>query len=165
MAAAVKVDKDAGGADTAARGKVVPLGRERGRAPSGQLVTVAVRRAQAGDRGALAFLYARFADDVYCYVRSLLRDRREAEEVTRQVFAKLALAIGEYEEHDVPFLAWVFRVARNLAVDHLRLQGLTQRPNGQQKAAHDRSPSPRSVPLGGGTPGVAHDAIAVDAAR
>jgi RNA polymerase sigma-70 factor (ECF subfamily) len=87
-----------------------------------QRVSLAVRRAQEGDREALGFLYTRYADDVYGYVRSIVRDQHEAEDVTQQVFAKLIRVIGKYEEREVPFFAWVLRVARNLAVDHLRRQ-------------------------------------------
>jgi RNA polymerase sigma-70 factor (ECF subfamily) len=85
-----------------------------------QRVSQAVRRAQRGDREALGFLYARYADNVYGYVRSIVHDSHEAEDVTQQVFAKLIHVIGKYEERDVPFFAWILRVARNLAVDHLR---------------------------------------------
>jgi RNA polymerase sigma-70 factor (ECF subfamily) len=85
-----------------------------------RLVSRAVRRAQAGDREALGFLYVRYADNVCGYVRSIVHDPHEAEDVTQQVFAKLIGAIGKYEEREVPFLAWILRVARNMAVDHLR---------------------------------------------
>jgi RNA polymerase sigma-70 factor, ECF subfamily len=85
-------------------------------------VSQAVRRAQAGDREALGFLYTCYADNVHGYVRSIVHDPHEAEDVTQQVFAKLIHVIGKYEERDVPFFAWVLRVARNLAVDHLRRQ-------------------------------------------
>ena len=87
-------------------------------------VSQAVRRAQAGDREALGFLYTCYADNVHGYVRSIVHDPHEAEDVTQQVFAKLIHVIGKYEERDVPFFAWVLRVARNLAVDHLRRQRL-----------------------------------------
>jgi RNA polymerase sigma-70 factor, ECF subfamily len=87
-------------------------------------VSQAVRRAQGGDREALGFLYACYADNVHGYVRSIVHDPHEAEDVTQQVFAKLIHVIGKYEERDVPFFAWVLRVARNLAVDHLRRQRL-----------------------------------------
>ncbi len=82
----------------------------------------AIRRAQCGDREALGFLYARHADDVYDYVHGILDDHNEAEDVTQRVFAKLIHAIGRYEARDVPFLAWVLRVARDLATDRLRSQ-------------------------------------------
>jgi RNA polymerase sigma-70 factor (ECF subfamily) len=87
-----------------------------------RLVRRAVKRAQEGDRAALGFLYARYADDVCGYVRSIVRDQHEAEDVTQHVFAKLIRVIGKYEERDVPFFAWILRVARNVAVDHLRRQ-------------------------------------------
>jgi RNA polymerase sigma-70 factor, ECF subfamily len=84
------------------------------------MVAVAVARAQRGDRDALGFLYARYADSVYGYVRSIVRDHHVAEDVTQHVFAKLMSVIGKYEEQSVPFLSWVLRVARNAALDHLR---------------------------------------------
>jgi RNA polymerase sigma-70 factor, ECF subfamily len=85
-------------------------------------VSQAIKRAQAGDREALGFLYARYADNVHGYVRSIVHDAYEAEDVTQQVFAKLIHVIGKYEERDVPFFAWILRVARNVALDHLRRQ-------------------------------------------
>jgi RNA polymerase sigma-70 factor, ECF subfamily len=81
-----------------------------------------IRRAQTGDREALGFLYARYADDIHRYVRSIVRDTHEAEDVTQQVFAKLFHVIGSYEERNVPFFAWIVRVARNVAIDHVRQQ-------------------------------------------
>ncbi|HTU77625.1 MAG TPA: sigma-70 family RNA polymerase sigma factor [Solirubrobacteraceae bacterium] len=86
------------------------------------LVSHAVRRAQQGDRQALGFLYARYADNVYGYVRSIVHDPYEAEDVTQHVFAKLIHVIGKYEQRDVPFFAWILRVSRNVAVDHIRRQ-------------------------------------------
>jgi RNA polymerase sigma-70 factor, ECF subfamily len=89
-----------------------------------RLVPRAVAMAQRGDREAIAFLYARFADDIYSYVRSIVRDHHEAEDVTQHVFAKLIGVIGSYRECEVPFFAWMLRVARNVAIDHLRGQRL-----------------------------------------
>jgi RNA polymerase sigma-70 factor (ECF subfamily) len=89
-----------------------------------RLVSRAVRQAQAGDRDALGFLYARYADNIYGYVRSIVHDHHEAEDVTQHVFAKLINVIGKYQEHDVPFFAWMLRVARNAAVDHIRQRRL-----------------------------------------
>ncbi|HEY1276641.1 MAG TPA: sigma-70 family RNA polymerase sigma factor [Thermoleophilaceae bacterium] len=66
------------------------------------------------------FLYVRFADDVCGYVRSIVRDSHEAEDITQNVFAKLMTAIHKYERRDVPFAAWILRVARNVALDHVR---------------------------------------------
>ena len=85
-----------------------------------RVVSQAVARAKEGDREAVRFLYLRYADNVYGYVRSIVRDDYEAEDVTQHVFAKLMTVIGKYEERDVAFSAWIIRVARNVAVDHMR---------------------------------------------
>ncbi len=84
------------------------------------LVAQAVARAKEGDQTALHFLYVRFADDVCGYVRSIVRDSHEAEDITQNVFAKLMTAIHRYEQREVPFAAWILRVARNVALDHIR---------------------------------------------
>lgn len=80
----------------------------------------AVARAKAGDAEGLHYLYVRYADDVLRYVASFIRDHHEAEDITQNVFAKLMTAIKKYEQREVPFDAWILRVARNAALDHLR---------------------------------------------
>jgi RNA polymerase sigma-70 factor, ECF subfamily len=84
------------------------------------LVLDAVIRAKEGDQDALRFLYLRFADNVYGYVCSIVRDEHDAEDVTQQVFTKLSGALGRYEPRAVPFSAWILRVAHNAAIDHVR---------------------------------------------
>jgi RNA polymerase sigma-70 factor (ECF subfamily) len=87
---------------------------------SRRFVDRAVNRAKQGDQEALRFLYIRYADNVYGYVASLLHDDHEAEDVTQHVFAKLMTVLPKYEPREVPFSAWILRVARNVAVDHMR---------------------------------------------
>jgi RNA polymerase sigma-70 factor, ECF subfamily len=80
----------------------------------------AVRLAQAGDMEAIDFLYLRYKNSIYGYVLSIMHNEYDAEDVTQHVFLKLISVIGSYERRRVPFTAWVIRVARNVAVDHLR---------------------------------------------
>ena len=91
-----------------------------GGSEEGRLVRQAVSPGEAGRREGIHFLYVRFHDDVLRYVNSLVRDYHEAEDITHNVFAKLMTAITKYEERAVPFTAWIMRVARNAALDHLR---------------------------------------------
>lgn len=91
-------------------------------AADNELVSKAVRRAKEGDMDALHFLFVRYADDVLGYVRSFVHDHHEAEDITQNVFAKLMTAIRKYEERDVPFAAWILRVARNAALDQMRVR-------------------------------------------
>jgi RNA polymerase sigma-70 factor (ECF subfamily) len=85
-----------------------------------ELVLAAVRRAKLGDQDAIRFLYLRYADNVYGYVCSIVRDEHEAEDVTQGIFAKLLTALERYEPRSVPFSAWILRIAHNAAIDHMR---------------------------------------------
>ena len=86
---------------------------------------LAVARAKSGDRDALTFLYTTYSHNVYGYVRSILRDDHEAEDVTQHVFAKLLTTLVKYDNRGVPFFAWLLRLAHNAAIDHLRANRLT----------------------------------------
>lgn len=85
-----------------------------------RLVQDAVAHAKAGDPEGLHFLYLRYAPDVERYVNSVVHDIHEAEDITQGVFAKLITTIGKYEQREVPFTAWILRVARNAALDYMR---------------------------------------------
>jgi len=96
------------------------------RSPASMVATIsAVARAKEGDRDALHFLYVHYSGQVYGYVRSIVRDSDDAEDVTQHVFAKLITALGKYDERGVPFFAWLLRLARNAAVDSLRQRRAT----------------------------------------
>ena len=83
-------------------------------------VSLAVSRAKMGDREALRDLYVIYAGNVYGYVRSILHDDHEAEDVTQQVFTKLITHLDRYDECGAPFFSWLARMAHNVAIDHLR---------------------------------------------
>ncbi|HWF51165.1 MAG TPA: RNA polymerase sigma factor [Solirubrobacteraceae bacterium] len=86
---------------------------------------LAVARAKEGDREAFQFLYVRYANNIYGYVRSIVRDDHEAEDVTQHVFAKLMTSIVKYDDRGIPFFAWLARFARNVAIDHMRVNRAT----------------------------------------
>ena len=85
---------------------------------------LAVARAKEGDQEALRFLYVSYSNNIYGYVRSIVRDEHEAEDVTQHVFAKLMTTIVKYDDRGVPFFAWLLRLARNVAIDHIRANRL-----------------------------------------
>jgi RNA polymerase sigma-70 factor, ECF subfamily len=80
----------------------------------------AVARAREGDRAAAEYCYMRFAGDVQRYVQSIVHEPHDAEDVTHNVFVKLFGCIERYDERIAPFSAWLLRIARNAALDHLR---------------------------------------------
>jgi RNA polymerase sigma-70 factor (ECF subfamily) len=84
------------------------------------IVLSAVTRAKQGDADSMRYLYLRYADNVYGYVCSIVRDEHEAEDITQQIFAKLLHALQRYEPRTVPFSAWILRIAHNAAIDAMR---------------------------------------------
>lgn len=85
-----------------------------------RVVRRAVARAKEGDEEALRVLYLKYSDNVYGYVRSIVRDHHDAEDITQHVFAKLMTVLVKYDQRSVPFLGWLLRLAHNAAIDHLR---------------------------------------------
>jgi RNA polymerase sigma-70 factor, ECF subfamily len=83
-------------------------------------VRVLVDRARNGDRLALEELYLLHFDRIYSYLHMSVGSRHDAEDLTTQTFVKMLEAIGRFQWRSVPFSAWLFRIAHNLAMDHFR---------------------------------------------
>jgi RNA polymerase sigma factor (sigma-70 family) len=65
-------------------------------------------------------LYERAFPRVYRYVVSLMRDRATAEDVTAQAFERAYRKRASYRASRGSTEAWLFRIARNAALDELR---------------------------------------------
>jgi RNA polymerase sigma-70 factor (ECF subfamily) len=85
----------------------------------------AIESARRGDTDALSYLYTQYAPGVFAYVRRMLRNDYDAQDVTQQVFVKLATSLDKYDSQRADFPAWMLRMAHNAAVDHLRKHRLT----------------------------------------
>ncbi len=79
-----------------------------------------VQRAIVRDAPAFAELYDRHVVRVYRHIYYLVNDAREAEDLTAQTFLKAWEAIDRYNERGAPIIAWLLRIAHNLAVSYLR---------------------------------------------
>ena len=80
-----------------------------------------VVRAQQGDRAAFAALYEEYSPLVYRFLRRRLDGADEnVEDLTEDVFVKVYEKLDRYVERGLPFSAWVYRIAHNHLVDHLR---------------------------------------------
>ena len=78
-----------------------------------------VAQLRRGDPNALADLLARYQNRLYRYLLRLGRDPATAEDLFQQTWLRVAQSIRQFDpRHN--FEAWLFRVARNLAIDHLR---------------------------------------------
>ena len=72
-----------------------------------------------GDMEAFHTLYQRHKGRVLGFLVARLEDRSEAEDVFQAVFGKLHAARQRYRQ-EIPFLAWIFTIARNASIDHVR---------------------------------------------
>jgi RNA polymerase sigma-70 factor (ECF subfamily) len=110
-----------------------------GRSGAYEGVRVLVQRAQSGDREALEELYLLHFDRIYSYLHLSVGNRHDAEDLTTQTFLKMLEAIGRFRWQAVPFSAWLFRIAHNLAMDHFRASRRVQ--------AEEEVPEPRGAEL------------------
>ena len=77
--------------------------------------------AQQGDQTAFASLYEQYSPLVYRFLRRRLDGSDEVvEDLTEDVFVKVYEKLDRYVERGLPFTAWLYRLAHNHLVDHLR---------------------------------------------
>lgn len=81
-----------------------------------------IQRAKALDEAALATLYERYYQGIYRYVYYRVSDSALAEDLCGDIFLKMLHGITSYSIQGIPFSAWLYRIARNRVIDHLRRQ-------------------------------------------
>ena len=81
-----------------------------------------VEAARGGDEMALSRLYEHYFPKVFRYVNSRLAAAEDAEDVTEEIFLRVIHNLGSFTWRGLPFGAWLFRIARNEVVSHVRKQ-------------------------------------------
>jgi RNA polymerase sigma-70 factor (ECF subfamily) len=84
-----------------------------------------VARAVKRDAAAFGILYETHLDRIFRYIFYRVGSNSETEDLTEQVFLKAWEAIDRYEARGVPFVAWLYRLAHNLVIDHYRARRVT----------------------------------------
>lgn len=82
-----------------------------------------VERAAGGDFRAFGELYSIYLDRIYRYVFYQVKDKMTAEDLTEEIFLKAWKAVKSYKGKGQSFSAWLYRIARNHAIDDLRARG------------------------------------------
>jgi RNA polymerase sigma-70 factor (ECF subfamily) len=65
-------------------------------------------------------LYDSHCQAVFLYFKARLGYQQTAEDLTGEVFRRMLTGLPRYRAIDLPFRAWLFRIAHNLLVDHYR---------------------------------------------
>ena len=82
-----------------------------------------VALAQHGREPAYRELIRRYERPVFSLVYRMVRDRELAEDLTQDTFIKVLSHIEKYRS-EFKFSSWLFKIANNVAVDHLRRRQL-----------------------------------------
>ena len=79
-----------------------------------------VAEAKAGDAEAFGAIFDAYAGPIYRFIASRVNHPSDAEDLTQLVFVKALEALPRYEARGIPFGGWLFRLARNTVIDHVR---------------------------------------------
>ncbi len=82
-----------------------------------------VARARAGEEAAYRELIRRYERPIFSLLFRMVRDRELAEDLAQETFVKALNAIESYRP-EFKFSSWIFKIANNAAIDHLRRREL-----------------------------------------
>ena len=103
-----------------------------------------VARLRQGDPEALDPLLARYQNRLYRYLLRLVRDQATAEDLFQQTWLRVVEKVHQYDALR-SFEAWLFALAHNLAIDHLR----RYRPESLDELLSPDEPRHRQFPSAG----------------
>ena len=75
-----------------------------------------VKHAQAGNMAAVAELYDRHRPRIFRYIRFKVADTQMAQDLTGEVFLRMVDNLPGFRPMEVPFTAWLYRIAQNLVI-------------------------------------------------
>jgi RNA polymerase sigma-70 factor, ECF subfamily len=79
-----------------------------------------INRAKAGDSQAISQLYRANAQMIYRYIAYRVPTTADAEDLTSEVFMRMLEGLPAYEIMEVPFEAWLYRIASHRIADFYR---------------------------------------------
>src|SRR6266576_27033 len=82
-----------------------------------------IRWAREGHERAYRELVRRYERPIFSLIYRMVRDRELAEDLAQETFVKALNAIESYRP-EFKFSSWIFKIANNAAIDHLRRREL-----------------------------------------
>jgi len=78
-----------------------------------------IQLARQGDKGAFRILVEAYQDRLFGLTLSLVHNREQAEDLCQEIFVKAYFALSSFEGQSA-FFTWLYRIASNHCLDHLR---------------------------------------------
>jgi RNA polymerase sigma-70 factor, ECF subfamily len=82
--------------------------------------TALLKQAKEGCAEAFGEIYGCYAPRIFRFLYAQLNDRLDAEDLTEEVFFKTWKALPDYQQKGAPFSAFLYKIASNTLVSHLR---------------------------------------------
>ena len=98
-----------------------------------------IERAKKGDVRAFNQLVLHYQNAVYNFACRMMGDGDSADDVTQETFVAVYRSIHSYREGE--FRAWLFRIARNKSLDHIRKRQRHPEPSLDQLTEENDSPT------------------------
>lgn len=100
-------------------------------------LTAAVLAAQDGDEGAFRTVYRAVHPRLLGYMRTLVGDA-DAEDVASEAWLQIARDLDRFSGDADRFRGWAARIARNRALDHIRMRGRRPAVGGDETELTDK---------------------------
>ena len=101
---------------------------------------ILMRHLARGDKNAAGVLYSRYHKKLYGYFLRMTKDTEAARDLTQNVFLKVIRYSHSWKDDKV-FAYWLFRIARNILIDHAKgarqFYGLEEEPEVAEMGLED----------------------------
>lgn len=120
-----------------------PSAQDLAAAPVGADITALIRAAQAGDRAAFEALVCQFDRALLQLSRRLAATEQDAQEIYQETFLKAYRSLHRFR-FECAFSTWLYRIAANTNLDHLRRRAVRKEVSTAGSGAEGESPLPEA---------------------
>lgn len=85
-----------------------------------------LEQAAQGNADAFGIIYEKHAETIYRFINGHVYNALDAEDLTVEVFFRAWRSLPRFTQRGVPFIAYLFRIARNALTDHYRKSAQNQ---------------------------------------
>lgn len=104
-----------------------------------------IRAYRKGDNQAFEQLLKRYERPLFSFIFRYVHDKQTAEDLFQQIWIKVLKALDSYDERG-QFGSWLFGIANNNCIDHLRSKAVSSRDDVAGEAGFDQFSSEEPLP-------------------
>lgn len=79
-----------------------------------------IKKAQTGDSSAIGWLFDNHHEAIFRFIWFRVQEHSLADDLTGEVFVRMVAELPRYQDRELPFRAWLYRIAHNLVIDSYR---------------------------------------------